>query len=353
MRTVVVSDLHLGARSGRDLLRQAEPRRRLSQALEGVDQLVLLGDVLELRDGRAATVLERAGPALAALGASAANARIVLVPGNHDHRLSDGLAGRAGWRRRRPQLDVQQVSRPAAGTLAAEVAHRLGAADVVCAYPGLWITENVYATHGHYLDCHTTVATVEVMAAAALARLRGGMPPERLSPTFYERALAPIYAFNDARARTIRARLPVTTASAGGSAPRPHHRADAALARPPGSGSSAKRTLLAAANRLAAGRFHLELSGPELRERNAVAMREVVRRLGIDARYVVFGHTHQPGPRDGEDWSLANGGSLVNCGSWFASSASRVDGLAAARRAGTCVIVEGGGSPRIERLLDG
>ena len=34
-------------------------------------------------------------------------------------------------------------------------------ARVRFAYPGLWLREDVYATHGHYLDCHLTVPTVE------------------------------------------------------------------------------------------------------------------------------------------------------------------------------------------------
>ena len=48
VRTLIVSDLHLGLRSGVEVLRRPEPLARLLQALDGVDRLVLLGDVLEL-----------------------------------------------------------------------------------------------------------------------------------------------------------------------------------------------------------------------------------------------------------------------------------------------------------------
>ena len=60
-RTLVVSDLHLGTRSGSDVLRREGVLDALLKGLEGVDRLVLLGDTLELRHGAARTVLDRAG----------------------------------------------------------------------------------------------------------------------------------------------------------------------------------------------------------------------------------------------------------------------------------------------------
>ena len=60
MRTVIVSDLHLGTASGRDLLRHPGPREVLADALGGADRVVLLGDVLELRDSPVDDVMERA-----------------------------------------------------------------------------------------------------------------------------------------------------------------------------------------------------------------------------------------------------------------------------------------------------
>ena len=49
MRTLIVSDLHLGSGLGSDVLSRPGPRAALLEALEDVDRLVLLGDVLELR----------------------------------------------------------------------------------------------------------------------------------------------------------------------------------------------------------------------------------------------------------------------------------------------------------------
>ena len=48
MRTLVISDLHLGARVRNSVLTSREPLERLLAALDDVDRLVLLGDVVEL-----------------------------------------------------------------------------------------------------------------------------------------------------------------------------------------------------------------------------------------------------------------------------------------------------------------
>ena len=52
-------------------------------------------------------------------------------------------------------------------------------------------------------------------------------------------------------------------------------------------------------------------------------MGEVVARLGIDARHVVFGHTHRSGPLpddDASEWRLAGGAQLTNTGCWVYES---------------------------------
>src|SRR4051812_49731916 len=100
VRTLVVSDLHLGARTGVDLLRRPPVRARLLERLDGVDRLVLLGDTIELRHGPPREALAAAEPALGAIGEAMRGGEGLLVPGNHDHRLlAPWLAGR---RDRRP-----------------------------------------------------------------------------------------------------------------------------------------------------------------------------------------------------------------------------------------------------------
>ena len=87
MISAVISDLHLGLGSGADLLRREDIRERLVDALDGVDRLVLLGDVLELRDRPLTEALAAAEPVMAALGEAMADGEIVIVAGNHDHHL--------------------------------------------------------------------------------------------------------------------------------------------------------------------------------------------------------------------------------------------------------------------------
>ena len=53
------------------------------------------------------------------------------------------------------------------------IASWLPRAEVTLAYPGLQLTPEVYATHGHYLDLHLTVPRVESIAASAMGRITG------------------------------------------------------------------------------------------------------------------------------------------------------------------------------------
>jgi len=68
MRTLIVSDLHLGSAAGVDLLRRPELRAQLLEALDDVDRLVLLGDLLELRHGPRREALAVARPFFEELG---------------------------------------------------------------------------------------------------------------------------------------------------------------------------------------------------------------------------------------------------------------------------------------------
>jgi hypothetical protein len=166
-RTLVVSDLHLGTRAGSDVLRREGVLEALLEALEGVDRLVLLGDTLELRQGQSRVVLDRACTVLRRLGECLGERSVVLVPGNHDHALVDF------WLQRRSEpLGLDQRCAPSEASFLAQVtAELLAPAAVEIAYPGLWLGEGVYAMHGHQLDMHMTVPTIERLAVAASGRI--------------------------------------------------------------------------------------------------------------------------------------------------------------------------------------
>ena len=102
MRTLIISDLHLGSVSRSDVLRRPELRAALLEALQDVDRLVLLGDVLELRHGPPREALAAARPFFEDLGGvlGAPPAReIVVCAGNHDHALVEPWLASARCRR--------------------------------------------------------------------------------------------------------------------------------------------------------------------------------------------------------------------------------------------------------------
>jgi hypothetical protein len=352
MRTLVISDLHLGGRTGVDVLRRADAVEPLLAEVARADRLVLLGDTVELLHGRSHDALEAARPALEAIGdALAPGAPLVLVPGNHDHPLAgpwlDHLSRPLGLERR--------VKPATASPLARQLAAWLGRDRCEVAYPGVWLRDGVYATHGHYLDPHGTVPTFERLAAGAMSRLAGGLPDDCIAED-YERVLAPLYAWTYSAAQ--RARDGSMAAGAG--------RAGKAYELLEGDGHKPvrSRVLLAAfplgikgLNLLGIGPLSSDLSGESLRRNGLQAMSEVVRRLGLEAEHVVFGHTHRTGPLPDDDvteWRTPTGAWLHNSGNWvhegpFLAGA----GPESPYWPGGAIVVEDAGPPEVLRLLDG
>jgi hypothetical protein len=375
MRTLILSDLHLGAISRADLLRRAELREPLLRAAERVDRVVLLGDVLELRHGPPREALAAARPFFEELGRAMDGRELVLVAGNHDHALVEPwLALRAELPEPAP-LGLEQRLEPAeASPMARRLADWAAPASVRVAYPGLWLRPDVYATHGHYLDCHLTVPTVERLSVGAMSRLLG-----RPAHTFgrvadYEAVTAPMYAWRHAvarDARTSNALNGIATLQAwrvlGGDAARPRTRSQARSRRAATASWLRTRALrhgfplaVAALNRAGLGPLRPEISAGELRGAGLRAMGEVARRLQLNDAYVVFGHTHRAGPLPGDDareWRRADpggraGARLVNTGCWTYDSIFLTETPGESPYwPGTCVLVEDAGPPLLERLL--
>lgn len=298
-------------------------RAPLLDALDGIDRLVLLGDALELRQGPLREALRVARSFFCELGAKlGADREVVLVPGNHDHQLVEPWLERRRRDQVPPPLGLDEQAMWAPGDAVAMLAQWLAPARLTLRYPGIWLRDDVYAMHGHYLDRHTTVPTFERLSAGVMARVVGALPAPApdgpgAAPDDYEAALAPIYAWSYALAQHadeltqgtqgVSVRVWRTLAGDGH---RPLRRRALAALFPLG---------IAAINRAGLGPVHANISGEALGRAGVAGMADAVARLSIPARHVIFGHTHRAGPRDGDSsalWTAPSGARLHNTGTW-------------------------------------
>jgi predicted phosphodiesterase len=379
MRTLLISDLHLGSLSGSDLIRDPELRAPLLELAADADRVVLLGDVLELRHGPPRGALAAARPFFEDLGRALAGGEVVVVAGNHDHAMLEPWLAYRSERDVRSPLAVEQLIEPRdASPMLARIAEWLAPARARAAYPGIWVREDVYATHGHYLDCHLTVPTLERLSVGAMGRLLGRPASEFSGADDYEAVTAPVYAWRDAVAREAR-----TGDALNGTATLRAWRAlDGASGRS-ASSSDGDRSLAAglaarlrtralvaafplavgALNRAGIGPLRAKISASELRRAGLRAMGEVAARLELGEAYVIFGHTHRAGPlaRDAQgEWHAGSlngnasmaGARLVNSGCWtFDTVFLTATPGESPYWPGTCVLVEDSGPPALKRLL--
>ena len=353
---------------------------------------MLLGDVLEFRHGPPHEALAASRPFFEDVGRALGDRELVLAAGNHDHLLvSSWLDERAiGEPEPGPLVLEQRIAPEQASAMVARVAHWCRPARVEVAYPGLWVRRDVYAMHGHYLDCHLTIPTLERIGMGLMGRLLERREAGLATVEDYEAITAPIYAWRDMMARyartgpalngvgTVRAwralgggrRLEERTSSpasssANGSRPSLGRaegmRAVTAALR----GRALKggfQVAVAAINRAGVGPVSTNISREELRRAGLRAMGEVATRLGLGNSYVVFGHTHRAGPLPGDcedEWRGGrvpgpdgSGVRLINSGCWiyesiFLSSAPGESPY----WPGACVVVDDEGPPALRRLL--
>jgi len=348
VRTAIISDLHLGVASDEDVLRDPAVRRILLEEIATAGHLVLLGDVVELRNLPVGPSLARARPFFEELGEALGDAEVTLVPGNHDHRLAEPLLDDlsiAGG----PALGLEHHHAPSPGP-AALIDEWLGAAQLKIAYPGLWLRPDVYATHGHYMDVHLTLPRAECIAAALMARFAGPLP-SRMTPEEYERVLRPLYGLAYGLAQV----LPVRRRRNG-----PFERAWEVLA-----GETRRQTLgaraaragfplaIGALNGLLRAGFEPDVTTRAIFRSGVKAAKEMASRLGLDDVHLITGHTHRGGPLPDEpEWLLPGGGRLHNTGSWVFASAFHQPGTPPnSYWPGTVTWLEGDEPPRRVQLL--
>jgi hypothetical protein len=153
MRALVISDTHFGAWTGRDVLREEFALERLAPELDGIDELIFLGDLFDFLFGAVEEAVAAADGLLALIAEKLAGGRLVFLAGNHDHhlvhrdeenRLEAALAGDGA---------AARASAPGPAFFQAFLERKLPGVEVEIAYPTYRFGE-VLCTHGHYLDPH-------------------------------------------------------------------------------------------------------------------------------------------------------------------------------------------------------
>ncbi len=189
----------------------------------------------------------------------------------------------------------------------------LEATRVEVRYPGVWLADGVWATHGHYLNNYlrpvsswglhrrtelqpATPAGFEyIPKRPAAPHLRDGLPPERWLDRRIPSRLAPVTA---------------------------------------------------------------RMLGNQMLRHAMPALALATQALGVEADWVIFGHVHRRGPRQGDDLQLWSGpgGSprIVNTGSWRYEPVVVHDaGPSGGYWPGGAVVLDEEGQPRSVGLLDG
>jgi len=155
MRALVISDTHFGAWTGRDLLAEEFFLERLAPQLEGIDELIFLGDLFDFLFGAVEDAVDAADGLLRLIAERMAGRRLVFLAGNHDHHLvhrddEDRLETKLASGHR-PNVP------PGPGFFREFLERRLPGVEIEIAYPTYRFAD-VLCTHGHYLDPHARLS---------------------------------------------------------------------------------------------------------------------------------------------------------------------------------------------------
>ncbi len=380
MATAILSDLHLGAAHGDDLLRYPFFCDLLREQLDGIDHVVLLGDILDLRFQQLEDALVLATPFLTMLGdvlSQAEHPRITYIPGNHDYHYAVRLieseqeraidAGEA--------FSLGQIVAPPDFFLSRQLARVIGhGVDVrfVYFYDMLESSEGmIFLTHGHYLDLHLGAAPARLLSLLQASIAAAGQTVTELSPDLYEAILRPQYELlhwigQSPGGGQIQSRI--YERLRGGAPPRKtplRQIRRAALRRAASVGGRVSVALAETlANRIVKGGLSLTSPAREAQAEVTIdafnlSMEELEPYLPRGMRYVIFGHTHRPGPLEDIDtperWKVNMHGQetvVMNSGSWmYDSGKARRPDYRPQRWPGTFILVPDQGPPRLVEAL--
>jgi Calcineurin-like phosphoesterase len=178
MRALAISDLHFGAWTGDPVLAREFALRRLEPRLEGIDELVLLGDVFDFLFSTVEHAFEQADRFFELIGRKLQGRSVVFLAGNHDHHIAvRGL---------RSAVELQMATGAAGEELERTYAveygsffqrfmdRRLAGVEGRMVYPTHRVGD-VLLTHGHYLDVHMA-GSVPNRVQARATRLVAGVP---------------------------------------------------------------------------------------------------------------------------------------------------------------------------------
>ncbi len=165
---LVISDTHFGAWTGRDLLREEFFLERLAPQLDGIDELIFLGDLFDFLFGSVGGAVDASDGLLRLIAEKLPGKRLVFLAGNHDHhlvhrdaenRLEAQLA--AGFSppdlAEAHRLSTDDEAKSGPGFFRSFLTRRLPGVEVEIAYP-TYSFAGVLCTHGHYLDPHARLA---------------------------------------------------------------------------------------------------------------------------------------------------------------------------------------------------
>jgi len=151
MRALVISDTHLGAWTGEDLLSDERFLARLAPELEAIDELIVLGDLFDLLFGSIEDALAAADGLFTLIRERMQGRHLVFLAGNHDHhfvvRRAESTRLLGGGNDGTGEEDV----------LRKLLVARLEGVEVDVRYP-TYAVGDVLLTHGHYLDPHARLA---------------------------------------------------------------------------------------------------------------------------------------------------------------------------------------------------